>query len=237
MAKPEAFRRGWAPKFSLCHPSARPSEWKKTRDAWIDAASKPVDAEYVVCFDLGRHRVEPKEAAPARVVYNTGRHCSVDATNAACAAAVGRCLIVISDDILPCPNWDQELTKIGRLWSGQECVVRVKTGGQADARGLLTVQILNRERYERYGYLFHPSYTSMKSDDEFTENAHRDGCIVNAAHILFRHEHWTTGERQMDDVYRAQNAPERYRQGEENFQLRARLGFPVASPKAVEAAA
>lgn len=226
MAKPEAFRRGWAPKFSVVHPTARPSEWKAARDKWIAAASKAVDAEYVVCPDLGRHVISPKEASPARVVYNTGRHCSVDATNAACAAAVGRCLVVISDDIYPCEHWDIELGKIGRLWSGQECVVRVKTGGTADARGLLTVQILNRERYERYGYLFHPSYVSMFSDDEFTEQAHRDGVIVNAPQILFRHEHWTTGERPMDDVYRAQNAKERYEQGERNFRERM---FPSAS--------
>jgi hypothetical protein len=185
-------------------------------------------AEMVTCFDFGTCDVTPKEAAPARVVWNYGRRCSVDATNHAAACSVGRVLVVISDDIYPCNGWDQELKKIGHLWSDKECVVRVRTGGTADQRGLMAVQILNRRRYERLGYLFHPSYISMYADDDYSLHAERDGVVVNAPHILMRHEHWTTGERPMDEVYRRQNAPERYKQGEENLKRRIAAGFPIS---------
>jgi hypothetical protein len=156
MAKQEGFRRGWIPDFSIVYPSARPHEVRSTMDKWIAAMSKVGIAEMVVCCDFGTTRLTSKDVAPARLVWNYGRQCSVDATNHAAACSVGRVLVVISDDIFPCQNWDQELKKIGALWSDRECVVRVRTGGTADQRGLMAVQILNRKRYERLGYLFHP---------------------------------------------------------------------------------
>lgn len=182
-------------------------------------------AEYVCCADLGAP-ITQKEAYPARLVWNLHRQCSVDATNHAVACSIGRVIVVISDDILPAENWDQELKKIGHLWSDKECVVRVRTGGTADARGLMAVQILNRRRYERIGYLFHPSYISMFSDNEYTMHAERDGVVVDAPHILMRHEHWSTGERPMDEVYLRQNAPDRYKHGAALLAYRANRGFP-----------
>lgn len=226
MADDRAFRRSWTPKFSIVHPSARPHEWKATRDRWMRAMSKIGEAEYVICFDFGTCDITPKEAAPARLVWNTGRQCSTDATNHAAQCAVGRCLVVISDDVLPCENWDVELGKIGALWGDKECVIRVRTAGTADARGLLAVQILNRRRYERLGYLFHPSYVSMFGDDEFSLHAERDGVIVDAPHILMRHLHWTTGEREMDEVYFRQNHRERYHYGRRLLDWRMANGFP-----------
>lgn len=223
--------RNWIPDFSLCHPSARPTEWAHTRDLWIKAASPDASFEYVVCFDHGSCAITPKEAEPARLVWNYGTACSVNATNTAAQCAVGKVLVVISDDIYPCPQWDLALKSLAALWGDTPSVVRVKTGGTGDERGLLTVQILNRERYEKLGYLFHPAYVSMFSDDEFTIHAERDGVIVNAPDILFRHEHWSTGERPMDAVYERQNAPRRYKFGEALLRWRQENGFPALVPQ------
>lgn len=217
------------PDFSIVHPSARPHEWAATRDRWIAAASRRARFEYVACFDFGRHAVTPEEAHPARLVWNYGLWCSTDATNQAAACATGRVLVVISDDIYPCENWDVELKKAAPLWGDEECVVRVKTGGQADERGLMAVQILNRKRYERLGYLFHPSYLSMYGDDEYSLHAEQDGVVVDTD-ILMPHCHWTTGEREYDEVYRLQNAAERYEWGAAVLQYRRARQFPLETP-------
>lgn len=230
MSNPRTIR----PDFSLVHPTARPGEWRKTRDKWIKAASSVADYEYVVCADFKDFgAITPKDAEPARLVWNYGKACSVDATNVAAQCAIGRVLVVISDDIYPCDHWDRKLKEILPLWGDKECVVRVSTGGTADERGLLTVQILNRLRYERVGYLFHPSYVSMYSDDEFSMHAEADGVVVNAPEILFRHEHWSTGEREMDDVYRAQNHPKRYKFGADLLSYRQAAGFPPLNSEAL----
>ena len=218
------------PDFSLVHPTARPAEWRTTRDLWLRAASPDVSLEYVVCADFEQYgAITPKDAEPARLVWNYGKACSVDATNVAAQCAVGKVLVVISDDIYPCEHWDLRLKEIPQLWSGDPCVVRVKTGGTGDDRGLLTVQILNRARWDAVGYLFHPAYVSMHSDDEFSIRAEQDGVVVNTD-ILFRHEHWSTGERPMDAVYRRQNAEPRYKFGAALLKWRQSNGFPAAVP-------
>ena len=220
------------PAFSLVHPTARPSEWWQTRDKWIAMASGDADFEYVVCADWKDFgTITPKDAEPARLVWNYGKPCSVDATNVAAQCATGKVLVVISDDIYPCQDWDLRLAEIPELWSDKPCVLRVSTGGTADQRGLLTVQVLNRARYEQVGYLFHPGYVSMHSDDEFSIRAELDGVVVNRPDILFRHEHWSTGERPMDPVYERQNAPRRYQYGAALLKWRQENGFPVHIPE------
>ena len=52
-----------------------------------------------------------------------------------------------------------------------EYVVEASTGGPSDAHRYLTLQILTRARYKRFGYVLHPAYTSMMSDVEFGEVA------------------------------------------------------------------
>lgn len=218
------------PRFSLVHPTARPDRWARVRDEWLNAASGQETIEYVVCFDWGHVEIDPIQARPARVVWNHGVRCSVDATNCAAAAASGKVLVVISDDIRPAHHWDKALRKVPQLWNGQECVVRVKTGGSADARGLMAVQILNRERYDRIGYLFYPGYVSMYADDEYSRQAAEDGVVVDTD-ILMPHDHPSHGAAPMDEVYARQNAPERYRWGAELFKARSAAGWPREYPR------
>jgi hypothetical protein len=225
-------RRDWVPDFSLVHPSARSQEvWQYTRDLWLAAASGEYSVEHVVALDWGSP--VPKGGDPSRVVWNYGSHCSVDATNVAAQCAVGKVLVVISDDILPgLINWDRSLKKIPELWEDRETVVRVKTMGIADESGLLTVQILNRKRYESQGYLFHPAYVSMHSDEEFTVKAEMDGVVVDARHITFYHDHPTTpgSNKAPDEVYARQNDRLRYQYGAALLKFRREQGFPREVP-------
>lgn len=116
-------------------------------------------------------------------------------------------------------------------------MLKVSTGGTADARGLLTIQILNRKRYERFGYLFHPGYVSMRADDEFSEVAERDGVIVDATHLMFPHCHWSHDPSVvMDEVYQRQNAPARYKFGEALYQWRRARQYEIEMPPGFMAA-
>lgn len=207
---------------SVVHPSARPAIWWKTRDAWLEHADRPDLVDYVVAFDEGTE--SPVDPAPARVAINTGRHTSVDATNAGAAAAKGELAVVISDDIWPCPHWDTELRKVAD--PSKEQVIKVRVGGQADERDLFAVQILTQKRYAKLGYLFYPEYLSMYADDEFGEHARRDGVVVDANHLLFEHRHFTMGANGMDEVYARQNGSQRYTLGNRILKMRRKAGFP-----------
>jgi hypothetical protein len=166
-----------------------------------------------------------------------GKHCSVDATNMAVACTTGDVIVVVSDDFEPCRNWVDELYKIPELWQDRETVLKVGTGGTADDRGLLTLQILNRKRYERFGYLFHPGFVSMYADDDWSDAARRDGVVVDATHLTFPHHHWSHDSSvEMDEVYRLQNEPARYKFGEALYRWRRDRGFPVEMPAGFMAA-
>ena len=129
----------------------------------------------------------------------------------------------MSDDFVAPPGWDRLiLEEIPN--TSHEAVVRVSDGIRNDA--LMCMAILTRKRYERFGYVFHPSYQSMYSDNEFTEVAYRDGVVIDATHIVFEHRHPLAGKAQWDKTYLESNSQERYASGRANFEQRKLKGFP-----------
>ena len=66
---------------------------------------------------------------------------------------------------------------------------------------------------------------SMFADNDFCEHARQDGVVIDARHLMFPHRHWLfkasdgewaetgKGDRQEDDVDRAQNRREAFNVG------------------------
>lgn len=87
---------------------------------------------------------------------------------------------------------------------------------------ICTLVVMGRKRYERFGYLYHPSYISLWCDNEWTE--------VNQPkkfeQILFKHEHpaWG-GQVPMDALYQRNEAY--FERDRMNFEKRKREGFPI----------
>jgi hypothetical protein len=78
--------------------------------------------------------------------------------------------------------------------------------------------ILTRARYEQQGYLFHPEFFSMFSDNWFSECAFSDGVVIDARDkITFEHIHPAFGKGEMDETYARSNAQEHYKAGLEIF--------------------
>jgi len=155
-------------------------------------------------------------------VWNTGRKCLVDGANIAAANAFGKILIINSDDFFPCRHWDTKLlAAISKHFSlagavdaetlDHDFVVRTHPGAEYQAwldewvkqgRGalvgrLMTLQILSRARYQRFGYALYPEFTSMMADTDFTDAAEHDGAVIEARHIEIEHRHpFVTGAGQ-----------------------------------------
>jgi hypothetical protein len=83
--------------------------------------------------------------------------------------------------------------------------------------------ILTRKRYKDQGYLFHPRYTGVYSDNEFTDCAYADGVILEARDLVFRHDHPLFTGAKMDATTAAQNTPERYAEGKKIYDERAKF--------------
>ena len=55
--------------------------------------------------------------------------------------------------------------------------------------GLIVLAVCTRAWVKQTGYLFHPAFWSMFSDNWFTEQATAAGVIIEAPDIVFEHRH------------------------------------------------
>lgn len=223
-----------SPTFSLVYASRRPNVFIRTINQWHSQAADKSQLEWILCLDsddaasLSLIPAVP-EFVRLGVQSDLPSDC-VKAWNFAASMATGRVLIAVSDDFVAPPRWDQQLLEVGLgRWIDQEAVIQVDDG---QAARLVTLPIVTRRRYDRYGYLFHPSYQSMYADDELTAVAVRDGILFGAPEVLFQHRHWNSGGRTKDHVDAAHSSAERMLQGRRTFEARRAAGFPTEWPLA-----
>ncbi len=153
-------------KISLLHATrGRSKQAVECKDKWFAAASEPQRIEHV--FGIDDDDLDSlTNISSNRVIVPRGQGC-VAAWNACAAKSTGDILIQMSDDWDPVPGWD---TLIANEFEGvtADQVLAISDGARTD--DLLCMAILNRARFERYGYLFHPKFLSVYSDNFFTRN-------------------------------------------------------------------
>jgi len=161
-------------KISIIHPSrARAAIANQVRTEWLNKADGIV--EYV--FSLDNDDIQNTEY-DGDCIYNNNRS-AIDAINKAATVTSGELLIVVSDDF-DCPeHWDTLL-----LWGLQgksDYCVKTQDGLQPT---LMTLPIMDRVYYDRFGYIYHPDYLHMFCDQEMTAVAHMLGKAISLP-ILF----------------------------------------------------
>lgn len=148
-----------------------------------------------------------------RIVRNADRDCVVDQINAAAKAATGQLLVGIMDDLTAPEFWDARLLAVTPDLNG-EYVIDL-TGEVAP---WIVYGAMTRKRYDRFGYVLHPSFESMYADNYFSRCARRDGVVVNGRGLGFKHLHPGYGLAVRDEIYDLQNRPQAYAQGHATFE-------------------
>ena len=197
-------------KISLLHATrGRAGKAWRCKNDWLRMADNPDAVEHIFGLDA-----DDPEAMPLMVT----RHClvrgnggPVDAWNEAAKHSRGEVLLQLSDDWEPFQGWDTAILQaLGD--TSKPAVLAISDGHRTD--DLLCMAILTRARYEQQGYLFHPEFFSMFSDNWFSECAFRDGVVIDARdRITFEHLHPAFGKAEMDETYARSNAPEKYEIG------------------------
>ena len=142
---------------------------------------------------------------------------AVQAINKAAQAATGNIFMVVSDDT-DCPeNWAADL--LDKL-SGKDDFIAKAPDGIQD--WLITMPIMDRKYYERFGYIYYPEYTHMFCDTEISCVADLTGRRINID-ILFPHNHYSIGKSEKDEVSKMADAT--WSQGEELFLSRIGNNF------------
>lgn len=146
----------------------------------------------------------------------------VEAINNAIQDAKGNIFLVISDDF-DCPeHWDTQLLQ--SLEGKKDFCVKTKDGFQPL---LMTLPIMDRTYYERFGYIYNPIYKHWYADQEMTAVAHMLGKVENVD-ILFPHNHYMAGKAQKDATYERNNLSAA--SGKAIYQQRIKENFGLTNP-------
>lgn len=205
-----AFIRAGA-KISLVHATrGRPQQAAQCRRKWLERAANPDAVEHI--FGLDASDQYARLLAIHNHAWTPGNRGPVDGWNSAAIKAKGQVLVQLSDDWDPPLHWDAMiLDALGDL--DEEKVLAVSDGHRQDQ--LLCMAIMTRKRYEKQGWMFHPEFFSMYSDNLFSKRAWEDGVVVDARdRIQFEHLHPVFGKAKSDAIYERSNSGYRYKTGE-----------------------
>lgn len=197
-------------KISLLHATrGRPAMAAATRRKWLETAANPDAIEHIYALDVDDETMGV--LAINRHVLLDGTGGSVAAWNKAAESSRGEVLIQLSDDWEPFQGWDAAiLDAIGD--TTKPAVLAVNDGHRRD--NLLCMAILTRARWQQQGYLFHPAFFSVYSDNWFSECAYRDGIVIDARdRITFEHMHPFFGKGEVDATYHRGNSQDAYERG------------------------
>ncbi len=201
-------------KFSLIHPSrGRPQQALSCLRFWLKNFSGKNELEYILSLDsddaINYLSVIPvmHSIVRAKVCVDSNKSV-VPALNNGAKLSTGDVLIYLSDDF-ECPgNWDLELQKA--IGDRKEFAIWVNDGLQDS---VMTIHMLSRLYYQRLGYMYYSEYFSVYADNDITEQAKRDGVLINARHLLFKHNHYSVLGIPPDATYQRENSSEAYATG------------------------
>lgn len=130
-------------------------------------------------------------------------------------------------NILVCMSDDMVFIKKGfdniirdSLKEFNDCLIHFPDGNRND---LITLPIMGREYYERFRYVYHPSYVSVYCDNEQMDVAKELGCYQFIDKQIFEHKHPAYGKANMDALY--VNNESYYSLDSENYKKRKLNGF------------
>lgn len=134
-------------------------------------------------------------------------------------------LVVASDDMWPvAQGWDMIIRNdMARHFPDLDGMLWYPDGFQ---KRITTMPIMGRKFYQRFGFVYHPSYRSFWCDNEQTAVAQAHGKLVYIDQQLFEHRHpGNKATAKWDETYRRANPDEQA--DKLNFQRRRLAGFPI----------
>lgn len=183
---------------------------------WLSRAG--TDVEYILSVDIDEIGIlaYQKLFDGYNVLVNSNRS-AVDAINNAAKVCTGDIIVVMSDDF-DCPkNWDIEI--IEKTKGKSDWIAKTPDGIQ---KWIITLPIMDRIYYNRFGYIYHPDYIHMFCDTELTCVADLTGRKIEL-NIPFVHNHYSTGKSIKDEI--SIKADATWQQGEKLFIERYKNNF------------
>lgn len=151
----------------------------------------------------------------------------VDAINRDMGPADWDIVLLASDDMIPVEHgYDETIrNEMASRYPDTDGVLWFNDGNRTD---LNTLTIMGRRYYERFGYLYHPSYRSLYCDKELTIVGNLLKRQAYIDRVIIRHEHPDYGYGSHDEVYAANDL--RKNRDLVVFMRRQSMNFGIGSP-------
>jgi hypothetical protein len=152
----------------------RQLKFQRCLDRYYDYISDLDNSEFIISLDSDDSKMNCDPArqymdSKKNLKYFYGNNTSkIMAINADIPATDWDIVVLISDDMIPeIPGFDQIIReKMKEHYPDTDGILWFFDGWRRD---LNTLCILGRKYYDRFGYIYHPSYKSFWSDAEFTD--------------------------------------------------------------------
>lgn len=225
------------PKISLIHPTrGRAQQAANTFINWLSKSKNIFDIEYVFSLDndddsflelyrwLDKSTIN-KQWEGARFLRNDNSS-AIEAINHGAVGCSGDIIIQIADDF-DCPlHWDEIL--LTALEGKSDYLVKTQDGLQPF---LITLPIMDRAYYNRFGYIYNPSYKHMFCDTEMTAIGHMLDRVITLP-LIFTHNHYTTGKSPKDAISIKNDST--WVQGETLYNQRKAINFGLTKEQIVK---
>ncbi len=207
---------------SLIHPSR--SRAKKAYAATWDWLHKSgVEVEYILSIDNDDPDKETyyELFKDQKIVCNDNRS-AVDAINNAAKICTGDIIVQMAEDQTCEPDWGKRLIDLTK--GKTDWIAKTHDGIQ---KWIITLPIMDRAYYNRFGYVYYPEYLHLFCDTELT-------CVADLLdrkielNLPFIHNHYSTGKTPKDEV--SIKADATWAQGEKLFIDRYKRNFDLVNP-------
>lgn len=147
----------------------------------------------------------------------------VKAINTMPKVANWQIVLLVSDDmIVQKKGWDSNIrTKMKQYYPDTDGVLWYDDGFVHDR--LNTLVCMGKRYYDRFNYIYHPSYISLWCDNEFTEVARTLRKQTYIPECIIRHEHALYMNQPKDSLYNRNESL--YGTDQKNYNLRKARGF------------
>jgi hypothetical protein len=175
---------------------SRPSKLLYAYEKYISLAKNPEKIKTIISLDSDDSTVNQELLEKLQKIHLQTQICIGESMGK--IAAVNRdmeyagdynILLLASDDMIPEYHGYDDLLreKMSLHFPDTDGVLWFNDGFQK--HNLNTLCILGRKYYERFGYIYHPTYKSLWCDNEFTEVAQRLNKQVYFDLVIIRHVH------------------------------------------------
>ena len=166
-----------------------------TFDRYHEMAENKDQMRFIVTCDTDDDKMNnPEVAGRIKLYSNTEYQCldnknKVEAVNNGIPKDGYDIILLASDDMIPVVTGYDEIIRqlFIKYFPDTDGVTWFNDGLQENR--LNTLCILGRKYYERFGYIYHPSYKQLYSDNEFTFVSKKIGKVVYIKEVIIEHRH------------------------------------------------